>query len=210
MEFREFFEEQERIDESLLGLAKGAWGITKGVANTAAGAMTMGDEAIAKIMGQGTKGRFSRGSDRFSRGVRQIFVGDPPKKEPAEQPNPPEQSKQPSPKEEEKIVFHCGNGHRINAPSASAGKRARCPKCGMPVKVPVPGRREDPPPAPSQPPAEGPRPNREFLKLLGHYRTAMGNNNQNVMRRIQYLMGKADPVYYHHALEKGHFPRRKT
>jgi hypothetical protein len=79
MNFREYLEEQEKIDESLWGLAKGGW-------NTFAGAMTMGDEVLSRIVGDGTEGRFRNGGKQFVRGVRQIFVGDPPPEEPKPQP----------------------------------------------------------------------------------------------------------------------------
>ena len=78
MNFREFLEEQENIDESLWDVAKGTWGVAKGVANAAAGAMTMGDEAIAKMVGDGARWpRMRRGREQFGRGMRQIFVGEP-------------------------------------------------------------------------------------------------------------------------------------
>jgi hypothetical protein len=55
MEFKEFLEDQESIDESLLGLVRGGW-------NTFAGGMTMGDEILAKLMGQGRVGEVQKRS----------------------------------------------------------------------------------------------------------------------------------------------------
>lgn len=77
MDFRQFFEEQEKVDESLLGLAKSGWNIAKGVANTGGGLMTVGDEALAKLVGQGTKGRMGMGARQLGRGLSQLFVGNP-------------------------------------------------------------------------------------------------------------------------------------
>lgn len=76
MDFREFLKKQEGLDESILGIAKHGWGAIKGVGNAAAGAMTMGDEGIARAMGQGERGRFGAGWDQFRKGVGQVFVGD--------------------------------------------------------------------------------------------------------------------------------------
>lgn len=222
MEFREFFEEQEKMDESLLGLAKGGLGIAKGLGNTFAGAMTMGDEALAKMMGQGTKGRFARGSGRFGRGVRQIFVGDPPKTEPQQNAaEAPAQETQPQRKatetptqetqpKEEQVSFRCPGGHRLHAPVRLVGKRANCPKCGAPFRIPDPMERPQTRPVQGRPPLPGePKPHKNYVELSRNYETAKNNNNQDVMRHVQYLMSLADPVYYHYALEQGYFSRRK-
>lgn len=37
-----------------------------------------------------------------------------------------------------KIVFHCANGHRIEAAASHAGKRGKCSKCGVEVVIPTP------------------------------------------------------------------------
>lgn len=220
MEFREFFEEQEKMDESLLGLAKSGWGIAKGIGNTYAGAMTMGDEALAKMVGQGSKGRFGRGSGQFKRGIRQIFIGDPPKTEPgqdapppAQQENPPQQNAtetQPR-QEEEKFSIRCPNGHRLISPTRFAGRKTQCPKCSQTFRIPDPMER----PQPQRQDAQGrpllqgePKPNKKYADLSMNYEKAKSNNNQSVMRHIQYLMSLADPVYYHYALQQGYFPRR--
>ena len=74
MEFREYLERETRLefelfksihldqgriaDESVMDIVKGAGKVIKGVAQSGAGIMSMGDEAIARAMGDGTKGRF--------------------------------------------------------------------------------------------------------------------------------------------------------
>jgi hypothetical protein len=78
MEFREFLEKQE-CNESLKGVVKSGWNAIKGVAKAGSGLMTIGDEAIAKAVGQGTKGRMTRGLSQFKTGVRQLLVDDKPK-----------------------------------------------------------------------------------------------------------------------------------
>lgn len=204
MEFREFFREQERMDESL-------WGVAKGLGNTFAGAMTMGDEALAKLMGDGTRGRFARGSGRFGRGIRQVFIGEPTakpqQKDPARQ-EVPNQEAQPKP-QEEKVSFRCQNGHRLNAPARLAGQKAKCPKCSATVRIPDPRERPQPRPQVRAPLKGEPTPHENYVKLSGNYETAKKNNNQGVMRHIQYLMSLADPVYYHYALEQGYFSGKR-
>lgn len=100
MQFKEYLEEEKRLelellesiyredpnwiaDESVMDIVKGAGRVIKGVAQTGAGFMSMGDEAIARAMGDGTKGRFKGGWDRLSKGignigsgVKQVVVGD--------------------------------------------------------------------------------------------------------------------------------------
>lgn len=217
MEFREFLEKQEKMDESLLGLAKGGLGIAKGLGNTFAGAMTMGDETLAKMMGQGTRGRFARGSSRFGKGVQQIFVGDPPKTEPQQkaaeapaQENQPQQKTAEAQPKEEQVSFRCPGGHKLHAPVRLVGKRASCPKCGAPFRIPDPMERPQTRPADKgRPLLQGePKPNKNYADLSMNYEKAKSNNNQDVMRHVQYLMSLADPVYYHYALEQGHFPKR--
>lgn len=87
MQFKEFLLKSEAIEnESLLDIAKGSW-------NTFAGGMTVGDELLAKMMGDGTKGRMSGGFKQLGKGLKQITVGDSPKKEP----EPKTQTIQPQP-----------------------------------------------------------------------------------------------------------------
>lgn len=92
MEFREYIEKENRLefelfesvhlenpdwiaDESVMDIVRGAGRVIKGAAQTGAGIMSMGDEAIARAMGDGTKGRFKGGWDRFARGVGNIGSG---------------------------------------------------------------------------------------------------------------------------------------
>lgn len=106
MEFREYLEKETRLefklfesihledqgwiaDESVMDIVKGAGKVIKGAAQSGAGLMSMGDEAIARAMGDGTKGRFKGGWDGFSKGVggigsgvKQAMVGAPVKKTP--------------------------------------------------------------------------------------------------------------------------------
>lgn len=77
MDFREFLESQERRDESLMGLAKAGWNTAVGGARVFDGLMTMGDEAIAKAVGAGTKGRMRGAARQFGRGVGQMLWDDP-------------------------------------------------------------------------------------------------------------------------------------
>ena len=76
------------MDESVWDMARGAWNTGVGAAKSVAGALTMGDEALARSMGQGTKGRFKRGWEGFKGGLKQTFVGAP------KQPQQQAQSKQ--------------------------------------------------------------------------------------------------------------------
>lgn len=91
MEFREYLEEQSRlelelfesiyqedpgwIDESVMDIVRGTGRVIKGVAQAGSGVMSMGDEALARAVGDGTKGRFKGGWSRFARGVGNIGSG---------------------------------------------------------------------------------------------------------------------------------------
>lgn len=101
MEFREYLENEQRLEfelferihledpewigESVLDIVKGGGRFIKGVAQSGAGLMDMGDEAIARAMGARSTGRFQSGWERLGRGVgnmgsgfRQAVVGNPP------------------------------------------------------------------------------------------------------------------------------------
>lgn len=69
MHFREFLEKQEK-SESVM---RTAWNAVAGTARAGAGLMTVGDEVLAGIMGDGTKGRMRRGVDQIRAGARQVF-----------------------------------------------------------------------------------------------------------------------------------------
>lgn len=92
MQFREYLEEEKRLefelfesiylddqgwiaDESVMDILRGTGRVIKGVAQSGSGIMSMGDEAIARAMGDGTKGRFKGGWDRFAQGVGNIGSG---------------------------------------------------------------------------------------------------------------------------------------
>ena len=106
MEFRDYLENEKRLEqelfeqiyqndpdwivESVLDILKGAGKVIKGTAQSGSGLLSMGDETIARMVGDGTKGRFKGGLDRIARGlgnigsgVRQALVGEPNK--PAQQ-----------------------------------------------------------------------------------------------------------------------------
>lgn len=108
MQFREYLEEETRLefelfesihledqdwiaDESVMDILRGTGRVIKGVAQTGSGIMSMGDEALARAVGDGTKGRFRGGWDRFARGVgnigsgvKQAVVGEPRSPSPAQ------------------------------------------------------------------------------------------------------------------------------
>jgi hypothetical protein len=191
MEFREFLETQEKMDESLWGLAKGGW-------NTFAGAMTMGDEAIAKFVGDGTRGRFRRGGKQFARGVRQILIGDPPKEEPARQDPAPAQPAPIQPKPEAKATRERQPAPRQSTPAAKA-TRERQP-------APEATQADQPNGRPLQP--GEPRPNARWLELSKNYRTARESGNKAVTSHIEFLMSQADPVYYDYAVRQARLRKK--
>jgi hypothetical protein len=98
-------EDPDWIGESVLDILKGAGRVVKGAAQSGSGLLSMGDEAVARMVGDGTKGRFKGGWDRLSRGVgnigsgvRQALVGEPRK--PSPQPQPQAQAvAQPAPQQ---------------------------------------------------------------------------------------------------------------
>ena len=71
-------------DESLFDILKGGYNVLKGSARAGAGAMTVGDEILSKMVGQGQQGRLSRGLSGIKtggwevlHGLRQAVVGSP-------------------------------------------------------------------------------------------------------------------------------------
>lgn len=101
MEFKEYLQESEylaweRYDENrLLDILKGSYDIVKGAAQTGAGVMTVGDEALAKIVGDGQKGRMKRGFQGIKKGIlgaggglKKIVVGGEKNKKTKKQLNP--------------------------------------------------------------------------------------------------------------------------
>lgn len=87
MEFREFLENQEK-NESLMGIAKAGWNLAAGGAKALDGLAGMGDEAISKFVGDGTKGRMGREMSRFTGGLRQAFSGGGTKPQSKTEPKP--------------------------------------------------------------------------------------------------------------------------
>ena len=87
MDFAEFLTEEEGFEaiyESALD--EGLWDIAAGGARVFGGAMTVPDEAIARLMGAGTKGRMARGFGDIKGGLGRAFFGR--QKPPASDPNP--------------------------------------------------------------------------------------------------------------------------
>jgi len=78
MNFSEFLLEEEQLD-LLSGalLDEGLWDIGAGLLQSAGGALTVGDEALAKMVGQGRKGRMSSGFGNLTGGIRRALVGRP-------------------------------------------------------------------------------------------------------------------------------------
>lgn len=140
-------------------LEEGPWGFIKGAARTAGGLLTMGDEAIATVMGDRRKGRFTRGAKSVMGGIGDTWksVAGPGKQavtqnkdgsvtiggknyvpQQAQQTQPqqtqPQQAQQTRPNpnfkvEGDKIKFQCPKGHAISAPTSENGKSTKCPSC---------------------------------------------------------------------------------
>lgn len=78
MNFSEFLREEDELDllsEALVD--EGLWDIGAGMLQSAGGALTVGDEALAKMVGQGQKGRMGRGASDFAGGIRRAVFGRP-------------------------------------------------------------------------------------------------------------------------------------
>jgi len=144
VEFREYLENETRLefelfesihledqgwiaDESVMDIVKGTGRVIKGVAQSGAGLMSMGDEAIARAMGDGTRGRFKGGWDRFARGVggigsgvKQAVVGGPkasPSVEqlPAKAAVSPDSSVNPAVQKKQPLKFKVGKEEKIGS-----------------------------------------------------------------------------------------------
>lgn len=76
---------EEIYNESLWDMLKGAGGAARGLLRAGHGFMTVGDEALAKMVGDGTKGRMTQGWKDLGGGLRDAVVGKP-KKEPTQTP----------------------------------------------------------------------------------------------------------------------------
>jgi hypothetical protein len=113
MKFKDWLKEEEfnvfeeyLLNDSLKDIAKGvyaagkgAFNVGKGVFKTASGISLIGDEAIAKMMGDGRKGRIKSGFGTLKSGLQDIFVGSAKKpeqisKQQAQQPTRQQQPRQ--------------------------------------------------------------------------------------------------------------------
>lgn len=73
------------IAQGVLGAGRGVLGAGKAAFRTLDGAMTVGDELLSKMVGQGTKGRMRSGLNNFAGGVRDFVVGPKPSVKPTDQ-----------------------------------------------------------------------------------------------------------------------------
>ena len=98
MRFKEWLEKDEfdLFDESIKDLAKGVYGVGKGLAKTAYGAGTIGDEFLSKLMGDGTKGRMGSGFKSIKSGLGDIFIGSKPTAPTAQATKPTAQATKPT------------------------------------------------------------------------------------------------------------------
>jgi hypothetical protein len=140
VEFREYFEKEQkrelelleiiiqsdsdwmRHDETLLDIVKGAGRVAKGAVQSGVGIMSMGDEALSRLVGDPTTGRMKSGWDRFARGagnvaggVKQALVGGSPSPEPRPQMQAARQAKQQppppaGPRKKKQIVIRLAKG----------------------------------------------------------------------------------------------------
>lgn len=163
------------LDESFLDIIKGLANTGVGAFRTGSGFMTVGDEALAKLMGQGTKGRMKDGADEFKKGLRQMFIGLPkekakalePIKEPIQQiastPNPVEEpiKQTPTPEIQQK-------------------------QKNSPTKQPQPEKQIEKEPD-------------LWDQLIKKYKAAKTKQER---RAIQIQLAKADPVKYQQALKR--------
>lgn len=166
--------EELKIDESILDVLKGVAGTGSGVLKTGAGIMTMGDEALAKIVGQGTKGRMKSGYDQFKKGIRQALIGMPKEKDTHHVEIPQEQkplktpdmvSPEHSPEQKPKI--------QTIQKQATAKQKEPTKQSEMPSDV--------------------------WEELVNKYKSATTREQR---REIQMQMAKADPVRYQKAVER--------
>jgi hypothetical protein len=171
-------EDPDWIGESLFDIARGAGNFIKGAAQSGAGMMSIGDEALARMMGDGTKGRMKRGWDGLStgvgnmgKGVRQALVGSPQNqpqasRKPVQTPQPVPAPRDPQPR-----------------PSTPAQPQART-SGKQPLKIKV-GKEE--------------KIERDLENLIGQYRAA---NNKGDRARILAVIAMRHPKWYHTKLNQ--------
>lgn len=201
MEFKEYllkeeFDEQCRLfeqcdainhdwmmDESLWDIAKGGWNAAKGLARAGAGAMTLGDEAIAKSMGQGTKGRMGRGWGNLAGGIRQAFLGSPNK----------------SRKEDDGSVVV--GGEKFSPEEMKQWRDARSQlkrpeRPAQPAQAPQSAQAQA---TPQQEPRKRSKESLEWEQLMNQYRASKDRGEKN---RIQAVMAMKHPRRYKVALDR--------
>lgn len=138
MRFKEFVATREMeliavLDLDLLG--EGIWDVGAGLLRSADGAATVGDEALAKLVGQGQRGRMRRGLSDFAGGLRRAVLGQKaPQKKTRQNP-----AGSPYRIEGEKMKFLCPNGHAISIPVSEHGKLVTCPVCNLKFSSPFIG-----------------------------------------------------------------------
>lgn len=174
-------EDPDWIGESLFDIARGAGNIVRGAAQSGAGLMSIGDEALAKMMGDGTKGRMkggwsglARGVGNMGKGVRQILVGSPQNQPQA--PQKPVQAPQPVPTRQ-------APKQPQTSPSPSPQVQAR-PSGKQPLKIKV-GKEE--------------RMKRDLEDLISQYRAA---SNKGDRTRILAVIAMRHPKWYHTKLNQ--------
>ena len=183
-----------------MGLLLALWGIVKGVFNTFAGVMTMGDEAIANMFGQGTKGGFKAGARQLARGMTQIFLIDN-----SSYPRPTSKAKQEAPKPQIRKAKQEAPKPQIRKAKQEAPKpqiskaKQETPKPQISKAKQVQTSRQPEPKDTylQRSLANGePKPNTKWLALVNNYENARRRNQADAMRNIQFLMSQADPSYY--------------
>ena len=178
----------------MFGLVLGTW-------RAFAGAMTVGDELIAKMMGQGTDGRLGDGAQQFKSGIRQFFFGASTKTKPAK-------PKKINPKPVAKSATHTQS--KIQKPSRPTEKPATkvAKPAPKPVAKQVVARTQDGEPS-RKPIAGEPKPRKKWLELAERYKKARIHGGLAELKKIQLLMGKTDPIYYHWVLYRSRARKSK-
>lgn len=211
MEFKEYllkeeFDEQCRLfeqcdainhdwmmDESLWDIAKGGWNTAKGLARAGAGAMTLGDEAIAKSMGQGTKGRMGRGWGNIAGGIRQAFLGSPNKSRKDDDGNVVVGGEKFSP-EEMKQWRDARSQLKRPEQQAPAQAQAQAPQVPQAAQQPAQAQA-----TPQQAPRKRSKESLEWEELMNQYRASRDRGEKN---RIQATMAMRYPRRYKVALDR--------
>lgn len=166
----------------MFGLVLGTW-------KAFAGAMTVGDELIAKMMGQGTNGRLGDGARQFKSGIRQFFFGTSPKIKPAGHKKTAQVAKSPAPQSKKP-------SRPTEKPASKQASAAH-----KPVAKQVVARTQDGEPSRKLLAGE-PKPRKKWLELAERYKKARIHGGLTELKKIQLLMSKADPIYYDWVLHR--------